>query len=1194
MGQRTDFSLMDKYLQEEGQIYLSGIQALVRLPMDQYRADRRAGLRTATLITGYRGSPLGGLDLTLERLPDLLREYEIHYISGINEDLAATAVFGSQMVGLFPGARYDGVLGIWYGKAPGVDRSGDAFKHANFAGIGKNGGVLAMAGDDPPCKSSTLPNSSEVAFFDANFPILYPGNVQELLDLGRHGFALSRYCGLWTAFKVVANVADESATVEVGAERVQPVLPSFEVDGRPFSHQLNPTLLAPHSLEMERSIYYHRLEAARRYAAANTLNQIVVPTPDAWFGIVTAGKTYYDVCQALHELGLDDHTLRHLGIRVLKLGMIYPLEPGIVRQFAQGLDEILIVEEKRSFIELFTRDILYHATDRPTIVGKFDAEGQPLLPMHGEIDADGVAQVIASRLLRRQHVESVAAGAARLAALKAQEIELSLARPAYFCSGCPHNRSTVVPKGSLAAAGIGCHAMALGMDRNTRGITHMGGEGAQWIGMAPFTDMPHMFQNIGDGTFFHSGSMAISAAVASGVNITYKILYNAAVAMTGGQDAAGALPIPELTRKLEAEGVRKTIVVAEEPGKYRQAQLASNAEVRDREDLEAVQRELRDITGTTVLIYDQQCAAEKRRHRKRGKLAEPSLRVIINEDVCEGCGDCGAKSNCLSVQPIDTEFGRKTRIHQSSCNKDYSCLKGDCPAFVTVDLVNGPEEHARPVLPDITSILREPAHKVVCAGGYAIYMAGIGGTGVVTVNTLLGTAGMLEGKHVRAFDQTGLSQKGGPVVSSLKLAERPILTSNKVGAGEAHLYLGFDILVATQPVHLEKVSPDRTKAVVSTSQIPTGDMVRNKDVHFPAMSGLHQTIERRARQGSNVYLDAEALAERLFGDYMASNLTVVGAAYQAGAIPLEATSIEETIRLNGVAVEMNLQAFRWGRLYVQDRAAVERQLSQLATPHEAASTALNELESRMPEAVAAARHVLASSDFGGEVRRLAEIRIPELILYQGSAYARQYVDFIRQVVAAEDSRLPGQTRLGEAVARYLFKLMAYKDEYEVARLLLSEEFFQRVRREFGDDAQPAFNLHPPLLRALGLKRKLRLGLWFVPALRALRSLRCLRGTPLNIFGYARVRRVERRLIGEYRQLIESLLADLDEVNYPIAVQISKLPDLIRGYEDIKLAAVDEFRRRAETLLAEFHAAKASVAAGWSVSGGDDGTPSTPI
>ncbi len=1176
MGRRTDFSLMDKYLQQEGQVYLGGIQALVRLPMDQHRADRRAGLKTATFISGYRGSPLGGLDLTLERLPDLLKEHHIHFSSGVNEDLAATAVFGSQMVGLFPNAKYDGVLGIWYGKAPGVDRSGDAFKHANFAGIGRNGGVLAMAGDDPPCKSSTLPNSSEVAFFDANFPILYPGNVQELLDLGLHGFALSRYCGLWVAFKVVTNVADESGTVEVGADRIRPILPSFEVDGRPFSHHINPTLLAPHSLEMERSIYYHRLEAARQYAAINALNQLIVPTPAAWFGIITAGKMYYDVRQALHELGLDEESLCRLGIRILKLGMIYPLEPGIVREFARGLEEILVVEEKRSFIELLVRDILYHGPDHPTIVGKYDEADQPLLPMHGEIDSDRVAQVIAKRLLRRQRVESVVAGAARLAALKTRDVELSLARPAYFCSGCPHNRSTVVPEGSLAAAGIGCHAMALGMERQTVGITHMGGEGAQWIGMAPFTEMRHMFQNIGDGTFFHSGSMAISAAVAAGVNITYKILYNAAVAMTGGQDAAGALPIPELTRKLAAEGVRKTIVVAEDPAKYRGAHLAHNAEVRDREALDAVQRELRELPGTTVLIYDQQCAAEKRRHRKRGKLAEPSRHVVINEAVCEGCGDCGTKSNCLSVQPVDTEFGRKTQIHQSSCNKDYSCLKGDCPSFVTVDVVRGAKMRPKPVLPDLTAILQEPVHKASCADRYAIYMAGIGGTGVVTVNTLLGTAGLLEGKQVRAFDQTGLSQKGGPVVSSLKLSHSPMLTSNKVGAGEANLYLGFDILVATQAMHLEKVSPDRTRAVISTSKIPTGDMVRNKDLHFPAIPGLLQTVERWTRREANVYLDAEALAERLFGDYMASNLIVVGAAYQAGVIPLEAASIEDTIRLNGVAVEMNLQAFRWGRLYVQDRAMLERQLRQLEGPDEAAPTPLSELESRMPAATAALRQLLVASGCVGEVRRLAEIRIPELMLYKNMAYAQQYVEFVRKVVTVEAGCAPGQTQLGEAVARYLFKLMAYKDEYEVARLLLKDEFRQRVQAQFGDDAQLTFNLHPPLLRAFGLQQKLRLGTWFTPVLKALRALRGIRGTPFDMFGYAKVRRTERRLIGEYRQLIESLLPGLNEGNYDVAVQIAALPDIIRGYEAIKLASVAEFRRQVEALRRQFWEADSTV------------------
>jgi len=697
----------------------------------------------------------------------------------------------------------------------------------------------------------------------------------------------------------------------------------------------------------------------------------------------------------------------------------------------------------------------------------------------------------------------------------------------------------------------------------------MGGEGAQWIGMAPFTEIPHLFQDIGDGTFFHSGNMALQAAIASGVNITYKILYNSAVAMTGGQQAVGALPVPDLTRKLEAEGVRKTIVLAEDLAKYRHAQLAANAVVWDRERLEEAQLELRQTAGTTVLIYDQQCAAEKRRHRKRGKLAEPSLRVMINEAACEGCGDCGAKSNCLSVQPMETEFGRKTRIHQSSCNKDYSCLKGDCPSFVTVTLAGEPRQQARPTLPAIETLLEEPPHKASCASGYAIYVTGIGGTGVVTVNTLLGTAAMLEGKHVRAFDQTGLSQKGGPVVSSLKIFETPQVVSNKVGVGEADLYLGLDILVATSPTHLERASADRTRAVVSTSQVPTGDMVRRKDTPFPSVAGLLQKIEGCARTGANVFLDAEGLAEELFGDHMAANLLTLGAAYQAGAVPLTAESIEETIRLNGVAVEMNLQAFRWGRLYVQDRAAVEHELERLRPREDPARSALSEIASRMPAAAASVRALLEFGNFQGEVRRLAEIRVPELILYQNAAYARQYVEFVRRTAEAERERAPGRTELAEAVARYLFKLMAYKDEYEVARLLLKDSFFQQVRTEFGENVQLAFNLHPPLLRALGLKHKIRLGRRFIPLLKLLRALRWMRRTPLDLFGFAKVRRVERALIREYRRMIESILPHLNENTHDLAVQMAELPDLIRGYEGIKLASVDQYRQKAQELRQQF-------------------------
>ncbi|HXH84459.1 MAG TPA: indolepyruvate ferredoxin oxidoreductase family protein, partial [Candidatus Tectomicrobia bacterium] len=918
MPSTRDFSLDAKYRQETGVIFLSGIQALVRLPLDQHRADARRGLRTATLISGYRGSPLGGLDLTLERNAALLEEHHVRFISGVNEDLGATAVYGSQLANLFPQPKYDGVLGMWYGKGPGVDRTGDVFKHANYAGVGRHGGVLALGGDDPLSKSSTLPTHSEVAFYDALFPVLFPGNVQEILDLGRLGFELSRYCGLWVGFKIVTNVADEVGTAEVAPDRITIVDPAFTWEGKPWRHSQNPTLLPPFGLELEREIHYGRLPAAVAFAAAHRLNRIVIDPPDAWLGIVAAGKTYYDLREALAELGLDDGTLHRYGIRLLKLGMLFPMEPGVVRQFARGLEEILVVEEKRAFVELFVRDVLYNDAVHPRVVGKQDEAGRPLVPANGELDADRLAQIVATRLERRIGLDSITARVALLEALRERPQPLTLARQPYFCSGCPHNRSTVVPEGSIAGAGIGCHGMALTMpERRTMGVTHMGGEGVQWVGAAPFSGVPHMFQNLGDGTFFHSGSLAIRQAVAAGTSITFKILYNSAVAMTGGQDAAGAMPVPDLTRVLEAEGVRRILVLTDEPDKYgKGARFAAGAEVWHRDRLDEAQRLLRDTPGVTALVYDQRCAAEKRRLRKRGRLPDPAMRVVINEAVCEGCGDCGVKSNCLSVHPVETEFGRKTQIHQSSCNKDYSCLRGDCPSFVTVVPLGASRKKRSGFVLDRP--LPDPALRVPPRA--SIYMTGIGGTGVVTVNQILGTAALLDGKHVRGLDQTGLSQKGGPVVSHLKIADRLEETSNKVGAASADCYLGFDILVATAQANLDHARPDRTIAVVSTSQVPTGAMVSHTDVHFPDPGGLVTSINRVTRKDENVFVDALGLAEALFDDHMAANMIVLGAAYQAGAIPVSAAAIEEAITLNGVSVAMNTQAFRAGRLVVADPA----------------------------------------------------------------------------------------------------------------------------------------------------------------------------------------------------------------------------------------------------------------------------------
>jgi indolepyruvate ferredoxin oxidoreductase len=1150
MGIRHDFSLDAKYRQLDGQIFLSGIQALVRLPLDQHRADRRRGLNTATMISGYRGSPLGGLDQTLERNGELLKEHNVHFVSGVNEDLGATIVFGSQLANLFPRPKYDGVLGMWYGKGPGVDRSGDAFKHANYAGIGRYGGVLAVGGDDPLSKSSTLPIHSEVAFYDAFFPVLFPGNVQEILDLGRLGFELSRYAGLWVGFKIVTNVADEIGTATVAPDRLVVADPRFQYEGRPWAHAQNPTLLPPFGLDMERDINYGRLEAAKAFAAANGFNAITVPTREAWLGIAAPGKAYYDLREALGELGLDDAALERYGIRLLRIGMLFPMEPGIVRQFARGLEEILVVEEKRAFVEIFLRDVLYNQTEHPRIVGKRDLEGRPLVPASGELDADRIAQIVASRLERRLSLPSISARVALLEALRERPAPLTLARQPYFCSGCPHNRSTTVPEGSMAAAGIGCHGMVLAIpERRTMGLTHMGGEGAQWVGMAPFTEIPHMFQNLGDGTLFHSGSLAIRQAVAAGTHMTYKILYNSAVAMTGGQDAAGAMPVPELTRMLQAEGVKKILVVTDEPDKYdADVAWAAGVEVWHRDRLDEGQRMLRETPGVTALIYDQRCAAEKRRLRKRGKLPDPATRVYINEAVCEGCGDCGVKSNCLSVHPVETEFGRKTQIHQSSCNKDYSCLRGDCPSFLTAIPLGAPQKKERPVFA-VDRALPDPALKVPAHSN--VYMMGIGGTGVVTVNQILGTAALLDGKHVRGLDQTGLSQKGGPVVSHLKIADAPHAVSNRVAAGEADCYLGFDVLVATSPQNLDHARPDKTIAVISTSQVPTGAMVTHTEVQFPDAGALRQAVDRVTRKDENIYLDALGLAEQLFGDHMASNMIVLGAAYQAGAIAVSAEAIEEAIALNGVSVAMNTQAFRAGRLAVIDPAALERQRKPR----------LGAVEEE-PVLSREAQALVDSVGARGELRRLLAIRVPEVIEYQDAAYAQQYVDLVKRALAAEPE---GRTAFSEGVARHLFKLMAYKDEYEVARLHLKAGLAARLAAEHPGGVKVQYHLHPPILRALGWKNKIALGSWFDGVFRLLVRMKGLRGTSLDPFGRAEVRRVERALIGEYRALIEKAMAGLSPEGYERAVKLANLPDLIRGYEDVKLASVPRFRDEVRAL-----------------------------
>ena len=1147
-----DVSLDDKYVLEEGRILLTGLQGLVRLPLDQHRADLRRGLMTGTMISGYQGSPLGGLDKELARNRELVEGHHVRHVPGLNEELGATSAWGSQLASQLPGSKYDGVLAMWYGKAPGLDRAADSLRHGNFVGVPRTGGALAVVGDDPGCKSSTIPSASEALFASLQMPVFYPGSVQDVLDLGLHALASSRASGLWSGFKIVTSVADAVGTAAVSPNRVMPVMPTVEWNGKPYEHVPNGNLLAPASLDMERTMFGPRTELALAYARENGVNRIE-GARDAWLGIVAAGKPYYDLMHALRQLGLDGAGLERAGIRILKLGMIWPVEQEIAREFAHGLDEIVVAEEKGPFLETLLKEALYGLAGAPRILGKHDERGEPLLPRELDLDADLIARAVAARLAARGvRIDSVEARLRKLAEIHGRAAELPMAqRTPFFCSGCPHNSSVKAPEGTLVGGGIGCHTMVLlnpeGKGEIT-GITQMGGEGAQWIGMAPFTDDSHLVQNLGDGTFHHSGSLAVRAAVAAGVNITYKLLYNEHVAMTGGQAIEGQLSVPDLTRWLELEGVRRIIVTTEDTSRYRGVKLADIAELRDRKELLSSQQELAGIEGVTVLIHDQECAAELRRQRKRGKAAEPAERVWINERVCEGCGDCGEKSNCLSVIPVETEFGRKTQIHQASCNKDFSCLEGDCPSFLTIV----PGEKAKHRTPSLDVELPEP-QRLVGDEDFGVRMMGIGGTGVVTVNQVLGMAALLDGLHVSGLDQTGLSQKGGPVISDLRITRDPLAAASKAPAGSVDLYLGFDLLGAGSEKNLLTADRERTVAVVSTSAVPTGRMVIDVNERFPELAAQLDKIDAATRSEHNLYLDAQQLSERLFGDHMMTNTLALGAAYQRGLLPVSGEALERAIELNGAAVEKNLAALRWGRAVVAAPDAVED-------------------ATRAPETVEPVRELsdaeeylvtLAVNGDRGELRRLAEVRVPELVAFQDVDWARRWAEAVRQVHVAEQERTPGHSELTEAVARQLFKLMAYKDEYEVARLHLDAVERAKLGAEFGEDAKVYFMLHPPLLRALGLKRKLKLGRWFVPAFRMLYRMRRLRGRWIDPFGRAEVRRVERRLIGEYEELISEALTLLTPDTHATALELLELPDVIRGYEEIKLRNVTLFRKRAE-------------------------------
>ncbi len=1170
-------SLDDKYTLDSGRAFMSGIQALVRLPLLQRQRDAAAGLNTAGFVSGYRGSPLGGYDQALWKARKILEENNVVFKPGVNEELAATAVWGTQQLDLFPEKRkFDGVFGIWYGKGPGVDRCSDVFKHANSAGTARHGGVIAVAGDDHVAKSSTLAHQSDHIFKACGLPVFFPASVQEILDLGVHAFALSRYSGVWTGMKTIQEIVESSAAVDVSADRVHIVLPDdFTLPEDGVHIRLPDTPLAQEARLMDVKWY-----AALAYVRANRLNHTVIDSPHARLGIMASGKAYNDTRQALQDLGLDAEACARLGIRVHKVAVVWPLEASITREFATGLQEILVIEEKRQVIEYQLKEELYNWREdvRPNVIGKFDErEGdrsggewsQPdpgsnwLLPARADLSPAIIARAITARLERLGILRDAGADvqrriAERLAVIDARERSLqapvaSAQRPPWFCSGCPHNTSTRVPEGSRGLAGIGCHYMVTWMDRQTKTFSQMGGEGVAWVGQAPFTSEKHVFVNLGDGTYYHSGLLAIRQAISAGVNATYKILFNDAVAMTGGQPVEGGLTVPQISRELDAEGVRRTVVVTDEPQKYANAVgLAPGVTVRHRDDLDAVQRELRDEAGVTAIIYDQTCATEKRRRRKRGLMADPARRVVINPLVCEGCGDCSEQSNCLSVEPLETEFGRKRTINQSSCNKDFSCLKGFCPSFVTVEggSLRKPEPHRgadlsalpAPPMPEVPDPLRAD---VAGGGSYGIVVAGVGGTGVITIGQLLGMAAHIEGRGVVTQDAAGLAQKGGATWSHVLIADDPEqIVTTRVGTAEAELIIGCDPIVTADRETLARVREGRTRIALDTHGAPTAVFVHNPDWQFPG-AACRAAIDKAAGPGMVAGFEAVRAAETLLGDAIYANPMLLGFAWQKGWIPVGHAALMRAIELNAVQVEKNKAAFEWGRHAAHDPQSVA--------------------------ALGAAEQVIELVKRPSLDEVIAR-RVEFLTAYQNAGYARRYADAVARVRAAEAPL--GSTRLTDAAARNLFKVMAIKDEYEVARLHADPAFARQIRSQFEGDFKLHYHLAPPLLARRNAKGELikrEYGPWVGAAFRLLAPLKILRDTALDPFGRTAERREERELRARYLATLGELVAGLADGKLDLAVQIARLPEQIRGYGHVKARSLAHALPQWDALMAQWRA-----------------------